>query len=412
MRLRPTMASPFFAPYFLRILTISVLCCCGFYANAQNGASPPVVYEKEIKKKSGALDSIKSEIDKRRKKIRELEKAEGGFLARLDYLESNIEASKQYLAMLASRIDTAETAIVMLTDSLHRARSLLADRQFVMKERLRRAYMAGMVSPVTVLLLSQSPLDLIHRARYLEEVNRYDRELIGRIDYARQIFDSKKQAVEAERAKLATLLSAKEKEQVMLLKEEASRRAILSDIRVKKRSNQSVMADLEESQRELNRIIRILEQKRAKSTADIRRKPGSTAVFALQKGRLPWPLHGTITNLFGKIVHPVYKTVTMNNGIDIQAEAGEPVVCVAAGTVIYTGSMRGLGMLVIVDHGAGFLTIYANLGEFAVTAGQVITAGASIGRAGKGDNGTPQMHFEIRKSTDALDPALWLERKR
>jgi murein hydrolase activator len=378
-----------------------------FWTTAQNAA---YVYEKEIKKKAGAIDSIKSEIDKRRIKIRELEKTEGSFLARLDYLESNIEASKQYLLMLSNRIDTAETTIVRLTDSLHLASMLLADRQTVMQERLRRAYMTGMASPLMVLLMSQNPLDLVHRAKYLEEVHRYDRDLLGRIDHTRQTIGEKKQSFETERAKLAALLFAKKKEQLMLLKEETSRRAILSDIRVKKKSNQAMIAELQESQRDLDRIIRVLEQKRVRSLNTQPAVPGSKAAFGLQKGRLPWPLRGRITANFGKIVHPLYQTVTMNNGIDIKADTGETVHCVATGTVIYTGSMRGLGRLVIVDHGGGFLTIYANLGEFAVTADQAVAAGAAMGKAGTGD--TPQIHFEIRKSTDSLDPMLWLEKRK
>jgi murein hydrolase activator len=389
------------------ILALHLLLGAFFSTGAQN---PAAIYEKEIKKKSGAIDSIKTEIDKRRFKIRELEKTEGSFLSRLDYLESNIEASKQYLSMLSNRIDTAETTIIMLTDSLRGTQVMLADRQTVMKERLRRAYMAGMSSPLMVLFMSQNPLDLINRAKYLQDIHRYDQELLGKIDHARRTIDNEKQSFEAEREKLAALLFEKKKEQVMLLKEETSRRVILSDIRVKKKSNQAMIAELQESQRELNKIIRILEQKRSRSLHTPSISPGSKTAFALQKGNLPWPLQGQIIANFGKIIHPLYKTVTMNNGIDIKAKTGETVYCIAAGTVIYIGSMRGLGRLAIVDHGGGFLSIYARLGEFAVTTNQAVGAGASIGTIGPGD--TPQVHFEIRKSTDSLDPMQWLGKRK
>jgi septal ring factor EnvC (AmiA/AmiB activator) len=258
--------------------------------------------------------------------------------------------------------------------------------------------------------MSQDPLDFVNRVRYLEAVHAYDIDLLGRIDRTRRTIDEKKQSFEAERAKLAALLSAKEKEQTMLLKEETSRRAILSDIRLKKKSNQAMIAELQQTQRELNDIIRTLEQKRKKSAADVTVKAGPAGAFQLMKGRLPWPLQGQILADFGKIVHPLYQTVTMNNGIDIKANAGETVRCAAAGSVMYTGSMRGLGKLVIVDHGAGFLTIYANLGEIGVSTGQILSAGEPIGTVGPGD--TPQLHFEIRKSTDSLDPLLWLEKRR
>ena len=80
--------------------------------------------------------------------------------------------------------------------------------------------------------------------------------------------------------------------------------------------------------------------------------------------------------------------------------------------VLYTGSMRGLGKLVIVDHGSGYLTIYANLEQITVSTGQTLDAGSIVGRAGEaGDEGGSQVHFEIRKSTDSLDPLYWLSKR-
>jgi septal ring factor EnvC (AmiA/AmiB activator) len=371
------------------------------------------VYEKEFRKSIDALDSIKTAIDARRKKLRDLESAEGNFLARLDYLETNIAASKKYLALISSRIDTAETTIVRLTDSLHAAQALLVDRQTIMKQRLRRAYMTGAASPLMVLLMSRSPLDAVHRVRYLDEVHRYDQSLVGKIEGTRKNIDGKKHSFERERATLAQLLTDKKKENAMLLSEEASRRIILSDIRSKKKSNMAMIAELETAQTELNNIIKLLEKKRKKTEAPGVSRPGPRGPFEQQKGALPWPLDGPVVAPFGKIVHPLYKTVTMNNGIDIGASADEAVRCIAAGTVIHTGSMRGLGKLVIVDHGKNFLTIYAHLEEISVTANQSVAAGTVVGKAGAGGiSEIPQLHFEIRKSTDALDPDLWLEKRR
>jgi septal ring factor EnvC (AmiA/AmiB activator) len=72
--------------------------------------------------------------------------------------------------------------------------------------------------------------------------------------------------------------------------------------------------------------------------------------------------------------------------------------------------MRGLGKLVIVDHGGDYLTIYAHLEEISVSANTAITAGAALGQAGvSADAEGASLHFEIRKSTDSLDPLLWLK---
>jgi septal ring factor EnvC (AmiA/AmiB activator) len=388
-----------------------LVCAAGLLAPAAAARKDRIVsvYEKQLRKKTDALDSIKIEINKRRKKIGELEKAEGNYLARLECLEANIAASKHYLVMLSRRIDTAETTIVRLTDSLAQARTLLAGRQSVMKQRLRRAYMTGTLSPLMTLLMSRNPLDIINRARYLDEVYLYDRNLALKIDRSRQAIDGKKHSFETKRTELGLLLREKKKENVLLLKEETSRRAIIADIRSKKKSNMAMIADLESAQKELNAIIRLLEDKRKKAVEQSRTVAGARSVFERLKGTLPWPIEGPIISRFGKIVHPVYHTVTMNNGIDIGAAPGQLVRCVAAGTVIYSGSMRGLGRLVIVEHGGDYLTIYSHLDEISVSENQKVGAGTPLGRvAASGGTESAILHFEIRKSTNSFDPTHWL----
>jgi len=393
---------------------VLLVCAAGMLFPCSAGKNDRIVsvYEKQLRKKTDALDSIKNEITKRRKKLGELEKTEGNYLARLEYLETNIASSKKYLVMLSNRIDTAETTIVRLTDSLKQAQLLLADRQAVMKQRLRRAYMTGTLSPLMTLFMARSPLDVIHRTRYLEEVHRYDQNLVGKIDLTRKAIDEKKRSFETKRTELGALLREKKGENQLLLKEEASRRAIVVDIRSKKKSNMLMIAELESAQKELNAIIKLLEWKRKKAEEQNRPGTGARSAFERQKGILPWPLEGRVEARFGKIVHPLYQTITMNNGIDIAAMTGQAIRCVAAGTVIYTGSMRGLGRLVIVEHGGDYLTIYSHLEEIGVSTDQAVAAGTALGRVG----GTAyeegaSLHFEIRKSTESLDPLLWLRKK-
>ena len=101
----------------------------------------------------------------------------------------------------------------------------------------------------------------------------------------------------------------------------------------------------------------------------------------------------------------------MNNGIDIGSKRGQPIECVAPGVVLHVGSMRGLGKMVIVDHAGGYLSIYAHLESISVSQDQEVTSGTNIGNVGdSGSLGGEKLHFEIRKSTNALNPVEWLEK--
>jgi septal ring factor EnvC (AmiA/AmiB activator) len=99
----------------------------------------------------------------------------------------------------------------------------------------------------------------------------------------------------------------------------------------------------------------------------------------------------------------------MNNGIDINAAKGGAAKCVAPGTVIHIGSMRGLGQLVIVDHASGYISVYANLQSINVALNEKVDIGVILGKVVTVQNNS-KLHFEIRKSTTALDPVEWLEK--
>ena len=126
-------------------------------------------------------------------------------------------------------------------------------------------------------------------------------------------------------------------------------------------------------------------------------------------GNLEWPVRGKLIRGFGRSVHPKFKTVTLNNGFNIAAPSGSPVAAVADGSVEYSDHLPGFGQCVILDHGAGYYTLYAHLeGVFVdkaekIARGQVI---AEVGRPAPGDD--PQLYFEVRQGRTPLDPADWL----
>lgn len=367
-------------------------------------------YDREIKQSSRQLDSIRQILDQGRERVKNLQKEEGSCLEQLEQIEKNMDASQAYLKLLTGRIDTVETVIAALGDSLAQEEKRLESRQRIMMKRLRKAYTAGPQHRLLTIFSAQSPLEAINRARYMEELNRYDRDLVSRIEKSRLAIETNKKARRQELDHLAALRSAKEKERLELAAEEARRKETLSGVRKKRENYEAMVKELEAAQRELAAMIRLLETKRKKAKKAVPRR--GVVAFEKSRGRLPWPVEGTVVTNFGKVVHPKYGTVIMNNGVDIAARRGEPVYCVAGGTVIHTGWMRGLGKMVIVDHTDGFLSIYAHLEQIDVNVDQKVEMAAVLGRVGEtGSLGGTRLHFELRKSAEALNPVEWLEKR-
>jgi murein hydrolase activator len=372
--------------------------------------APSVDFEKKIEEKNVILDSIRNELEKGRDKLRQLQSQEGSVVAQLEQVEQNIATSQSYLRHVSLKIDSLTQSITRLGNQLDSATRDLGWRQAVMKKRLRAMYKAGPVRLPQLMLSSNTVSDMLHRARYFGELGRYDRQLVTKIAATRARIAGDKEARELEKKRQASLKRAKESEYKTLVAEQASREKLLTEVRSQKDSYVKMIHELEGAQKELQDIVAALESKR-KTTRTAYEK-SLNATFEKRKGSLPWPVDGGVVNAFGRVVHSVYKTVTMNTGIDISATKGEKVHCVAPGKVAYVGWMRGLGKLVIVDHG-GYYTTYARLEEALVAKDAKVEPGTVLGLVGESQTfEEPKLHFEIRKSTEAMDPAEWLEKKK
>ncbi len=389
---------------------VSILSFCiliAIFISAVSGSETAVsTYDKEIRQKVSVLDSVKNELEKGRAKLMQLQKEEGDYSLQLEQIEKNVSNSKAYLKILSLRIDSINVVIGSLQDSLKSEEKRLADRQEIMRRRLRQIYMTGDPQLRFLLLVSGNPVEILHKIRYMSDLNMYDRKMVHDVAMSRQNIDNKKAARQEERKNLENLLNEKMVEQAALLHEEDMRKQMLEKIRTQKSAFALMIAELEAAQDALNKIIETLEKKRKAA-----KKESVTGVpFAKKMGKLPWPIKGTVTTNFGKIVHPVYKTVILNNGIDISGSSGQAVRSVSSGTIIHVGAMRGLGRLVIIAHDAGYISVYANLEQITAKIDQHVQAGTTIGQIASAASGKAQLHFEIRNQTEALDPMQWLEK--
>ena len=122
-------------------------------------------------------------------------------------------------------------------------------------------------------------------------------------------------------------------------------------------------------------------------------------------GKFEWPTYGRVVAGFGPRAGGLH-----NDGINILAERGQAVVAAENGVVAYAGNeLRGFGNLLLVKHADGWVTAYAHLENFEVSRGDRVARGQTIGRVGSsGHVVRPQLHFEIRKGTKAIDPQKYL----
>ncbi len=142
-----------------------------------------------------------------------------------------------------------------------------------------------------------------------------------------------------------------------------------------------------------------------KSGAKLRAPAPGTAALALPRHSLPWPASGRVLTGFGREKDPELGTWIVRQGLTLATAADAAVRAIADGHVIFAGAFRSYGNVVIVDHGAGFFSIYGSLGAIAAS------KGARLAGAGPGPDGTGRVYLEIRRGTQALDPKTWLQNR-
>ncbi len=202
--------------------------------------------------------------------------------------------------------------------------------------------------------------------------------------------------------------------------DKSSRKDALTSLKQQESKLKKKRDQQEQERQKLNNAIqRIIEEElkasRAANNGKFALTPEGEIVssnFEKNKGKLPWPVvRGVVTTQFGKQAHPFLPGITIENkGIDISTDNNSQVLAVFGGEVSKVFSITGAGMNVIINHGA-YRTVFANLKEVSVKAGDHVDARQSIGTA-LSDSEKTEAHLEIWKITDsggtALNPLSWL----
>ena len=160
---------------------------------------------------------------------------------------------------------------------------------------------------------------------------------------------------------------------------------------------------LTESSKALEQLIMKLEREKKKTEQEAVEK----MAFTEKKNRLPWPVQGNIVMKFGRNKHPEFDTYIISNGVRIKTAGNCDVKAVSKGEIIFCGDFRSYGLMVIIDHGGGFYSVYGSLGDISVSDGAQVKAGGVIGELSSGDD--PVLYFEVRADGKVQDPLLWLK---
>lgn len=345
--------------------------------------------QSELKKVQGARSNVQQDLQKNEEQMSALQK-------KVENIQQDInEQNKQINNLQKER------------DNLQKAR---AKQQKQAADQVRAAYELGQQPQFKVFLNQESPERISRMMKY------HSYFMAAHADKIKTYLDTITQltALEPEIAqKTEDLRKVKEQldnQQQEIVAAQTQRKQTLAKINSTISSKDRELQDMLEDRRQLQSLL----QKVTRATNSLAAAPSYVPLpnagekFSSRKGRLPWPTQGRIGHKFGS---SQVEGQLQWNGILINANSGQQVVAVHYGRVVFADYFRGQGLLVIVDHGEGYLTLYAHNQLLHKKAGDPVKAGeviSSVGNSGgQSDNG---LYFEIRFQGKAIDPAIWLAR--
>ncbi len=355
----------------------------------------------DLDKEKRKLETLKAEIRKIEKELQKIKKTKSGleeYLKRLEYglstIESNINRVNTKIYFIKKKIKNIEARIAYTNKEINNLSDLLSDYLYLL-------YRNGKDKILLKILLTSSNIgDFMMREKSIAIVTKEAAYLIKSLKSKAYQLKKEKEDLEKEKEALYIVLEQKELERQKYKLMIQAKRETIKRLSKDEAYFLKTKKELEESSKKVQSIIESLSKKT---------KEKRYALLKKRKGILSWPVKVKVVSLFGKKVHPEFKTVYFSSGIDILAKEGEKVRAAADGEVIYVGSMRGLGKLVIIYHGGNIATIYAYLKDVLVKNHDVIRRGTVIGTVGLSPKtGDPTLHFEVRVDTAPVDPLQWL----
>jgi murein hydrolase activator len=358
------------------------------------------------------LERIKREMREKKRAIKRAVRKERSIISEMDAIQRQIQAGSAELTDRRKRLLETETALREIERQSAGIDRNLSRLKRAYALRLRALYKMSRSGFAAALLTAGGPGGAVKLVKYLGIIAERDRALVGEYRGALEQL-AVRQAEIAEKKK--SLLAGKRQIEIKKSDLEAQKRKkknILTKVRKEKGLYEQTLSELAASSAALWSMIKHDEGTREASRA---RSPAASqrgVVVNADRNRLPWPLEGHVLSRFGLQRHPRFGTMVFRRGIEIEAREGEPVRAVADGTVAYANWYKGYGMLIILDHGNGFYSLYGNLSQVDFAKGDGVARGQVVGLTG--DTGSfkgSSLYFEIRRNGAAQDPLVWLVKR-
>ncbi len=353
--------------------------------------------EKVVKNDIGRLNQG---IERHQDKIRQSEDKETTVLDELELIDGRLAQQQQKIKDLQQQLQAQIKLLAQKETDLNLA---VVTRDIVLQhlqKRLRALYQMGKTG---ILNVSFSHMNLPELMLFNDSFKRlisYDQSVIDRYRDTVTTLERAKHAQELEQALLQDFIHRAEDEKKALHTLRMDKESVLARIKTQQNLYKLALQEMRNAEKDLEQTLTKIKHKKEL------KKQG----FRLSKGKLPPPVKGTLVLNFGEIAKDGLGKGEKTQGITIATSGNTAVHAVYKGKVIFAGYKRGLGNMVIINHGYNYFTVTSRLDSIVVKKGERVKKGSLIGSTGDMATLFAQgLYFEIRRGSTRLNPLKWLK---
>jgi len=350
------------------------------------------------------LQGVRNEIERLQASLATARREESGLLGDLQRLDMGLELQRRQLQVLEAEIAGCRDEIARTDMRVEDLRGRVETNRRLLSGRLRALYVSGPAAFERVALTARSPGEVVEAYRIASRLSEADGK---RIEAFQSDLSALRAALQVLQNRQLTLDSLRTREVARRRELEgtrSSRARLLGDVRRQAQEREKALKEMGETERDLQRLIRAL-------SAGAAVPPEWKVGFDRFRGLLPWPVPGKVLVPFGVRKSAKFDTRVPHPGVDLSIAVGEPIRAVFDGVAAFSDWFKGYGNLVVLDHGAGFMTVYAHASERLVAQGDRVRGGEIIARGGEtGSLEGPKLYFEVWRDGKPEDPLPWLAR--
>lgn len=374
-----------------RIILISLL-LIPISAFAATTTAPPKQQLTQINQQINSLQQTISDARNKQTQIRsqlpETESAIGKISMSLSQLNTKIQQQNNQLQTLQQQAMTQQNQIQQQSQAL--------------LQQIRANYMMGQAEYFKMLLNQQDPAEFNRMQIYYRYFNTARSNLINELQQSLNLLQATQQQVQQQIQALQQSRSEQAHDRKQLQVQQQQRQNLISQLNNQIKTKNQKLNELLENKRDLENVL----QKLAVAAAAAAHNKSLPQFIPTTNGNL-WPTVGKIINRFGDTIAG---TPLKWNGDLIKAPEGQAIRSIANGRVVFANWLRGFGLLLIVDHGNGYLSLYARNQSLYKQVGDLVRANELIATVGKsGGFNSPGLYFEVRRDGKPIDPASWLK---